>query len=228
MEIDKFKEPSITSLLLGPKMLLKLILAWVVIVTIGSGAAIWITQNTALTDQSLENITNESERLAYTANVVFDETKSLSNTAGAVYPSRLVIPKLGTDLPVSNPQTRNIELLDEALKSSAVRYPDSGTLGAQGTNVLLFGHSSGLPVVRNKFYKAFNGIEKLEYNDTIYVSSGADSYTYKVRRVYRADANDDRIELKVSGNRLTLLTCDTFGAKSDRWIVEAEFIGKNV
>ncbi len=228
MEINEFKEPSMVSLLLGPKMLFKLAIAWILIVLVGSGLAIWVVNNTSLNNGEIENILGESERLAYAANVSFEDSQPVETSTVALYPTRMVIPKLGTDLPINNPQTRNIALLDEELKTGAVRYPDSATLGVDGGNVLLFGHSSGLPAVRNKFFKAFNGIETLKYGDSIEITSGSDRYTYKVSRVYRASASDDRIELQVPGQRLTLLTCNSFGSRVDRWIVEADLVGKNI
>jgi LPXTG-site transpeptidase (sortase) family protein len=225
----------ITTLLFQPKVLLTLVVVWIFVVVAGSGAFIVATQNSLMSDAEVEELLSENERLALTAGVnyaaaaeVREEDVSARNTP-PVYPDRLVIPALGKDLPVSNPQTRDIAKLDAALKSAVVRYPDSATLGEDGRNTLIFGHSSRLPVVRNKMYKAFSGIEDLEPGDIIQAYSGSDVYRYRVSRVYRADANDDRIELSVPGaNRLTLLTCDTFGKRSDRWIVEADFVGNNI
>jgi len=226
------------SLLFGKKMLLWLLRMWLVIVVVGSLATAFAERNAILTDFSVRDILSDKERLATINNVDYiphapgssaEPITPVGDTSVApVFPSRLRIPSLGMDLPVSNPQTRDIEALDEELKSAVVRYPDSATLGVTGGNVLLFGHSSRLPVVRNKFYKAFNGIETLKKGDIIEVVSGFDTYSYVVSRVYKASANDDRIALVVSGHRLTLLTCNSFGQKSDRWVVEAEYIGKNI
>ncbi len=225
---------SIAHIIFQPKMLLALLFVWVLVVAVGSSVAIYATQYTILSDTEVEAILSENERLALTAGVQYSDSSNDGvrqmevRNVEPVYPDRLVIPSLNKDLPVSNPQTRNIAALDEELKSAVVRYPDSATLGEEGRNTLIFGHSSRLPVVRNQLYKAFTGIEKLESGDLIQAYSGSDVYSYRVSRVYRADANDDRIELSVPGaNRLTLLTCDTFGKRSDRWIVEADLIGKN-
>lgn len=221
----------IVSVLYQPKMLLALVFVWVLIVAGGSSIAIWATQNSLMSDAEVEALLSENERLAQTANVAYSQTARVDSSGydtTPVFPDRLVIPTLGTDLPISNPQTRNIQALDEELKKAVVRYPDAATLGEQGGNVLVFGHSSHLPIVRNKLYKAFNDIETLSIGDTIQAMSGRDVYTYHVTRVYEASADDDQIPLDVQGHRLTLLTCDTFGKKSDRFVVEAEFIGKNI
>ena len=225
---------NIVSVLCTPKMFILLFWAWVAVVLIGSGIAIGVTKMSLLSNSEVENILSENERLALYSNVVYEEghdgypSQTTVGETAAILPDRLIIPKIGTDLQVSNPESRNITVLDEALKTAAVRYPDSATLGQLGGNTLLFGHSSRLPIVHNKLYKAFNDIETLSIGDTIQVMSGGDVYTYHVSRVYQASAKDDRIPLAVEGHRLTLLTCDSFGSKSDRWVVEADYIGKNI
>ena len=219
----------LTGVLFQPKTLTLLFAAWLFVVVVGSGVAISVTNMQMLSDAEVESMLSENERLAQAANVAYEDTvqeQLHAADATPVFPDRLVIPSIGTNLPISNPQTRNIAALDAELKTAAVRYPDSATLGQRGGNVLLFGHSSRLPVVRNQLYKAFNNIETLKDGDVIYVQSGSETYTYRVTNVYQASATDDKIALAVDGHRLTLLTCDSFGSKNDRWVVEAEFTGK--
>ena len=215
--------------LFEPKLLFRLFLGWVAIVLLGSSAAIFLTGSGFLSEAEEEAILSDNQRLALSTNVALREPQEqeAAPSGPPVFPEQLIIPRLGTQLPVSNPTTRNIELLDEELKSAVVRYPDSATLGSDG-NVLVFGHSSQLPVVRNKFFKAFNNIQKLDIGEEILARSGNDVYHYQVTRVYQASATDDRIPLTVPNHRLTLLTCDSFGSRSDRWVVEAEYLGKNL
>ena len=215
--------------LFEPRLLLRLFLGWLIIVLLGSGITILVTQSSFLSDAEVEAILSENEQLALSANVAFTESQAQQPTESGppVFPQQLIVPSLGVQLPVSNPTTRNIELLDEELKSAVVRYPDSATLGSDG-NVLVFGHSSQLPIVRNKFFKAFNNIQKLDDGEEILARANGDTYHYRVTRVYQASATDDRIPLTVPNHRLTLLTCDSFGSRSDRWVVEAEYVGKNL
>jgi len=43
--------------------------------------------------------------------------------------------------------------------------------------------------------------------------------------VRAGDANEDVIDLsRTKGTRLTLITCNTLGEKTARWIVEAELV----
>ena len=115
-------------------------------------------------------------------------------------------------------------VVEDWLGGGAVRYPTSAMLGVNGT-VLLFGHSSYLPVVYNRAYKAFNKIQDLKTGEVISVYSGAKEYRYKVVGVRLADATDDVIELPADGKYLTLVTCDSFGRKTSRFVVTASFAG---
>lgn len=145
-----------------------------------------------------------------------DDAKSQS-------PKRIEIPKVGIEASVENPESTDIASLDEALLSGTVRYPTSATLGEEG-NMVIFGHSSHLPVVHNQAFKAFNDIEKLVVGDTIIVYGSTYRYIYAVESVEQKDAESDLIPLDVEGVKLTLSTCDTFRAKSARFVVTATLV----
>ncbi len=138
-------------------------------------------------------------------------------------PTKIEIPAINLVATIQNPTTTNIESLDELLLKGSVRYPTSAKLGEAG-NVVLFGHSSYLPVVLNQAYKTFNGIQKLVVGDLVTVSSNGTAYTYVVRSVTKESADSAGILLSVSGRVLTLATCDSFGTKSDRFVVTADFV----
>lgn len=144
--------------------------------------------------------------------------------ANPEYPVRIAAPAVGVNATVSNPQTATIATLDAALLTGAVRYPTTARLGEEGT-VLIFGHSSRIPVVRNQAYKAFNNIQNLKKGETISVYSATAEYRYKVTGVRIADATEDVVQLAQSGKHLVLVTCDSFTSKTSRFIVTAEFVG---
>jgi LPXTG-site transpeptidase (sortase) family protein len=145
------------------------------------------------------------------------------NSQGAELPVKVEIPAISLSVTVANPTTTNIDTLDQYLLSGAVRYPTSAELGENG-NVVIFGHSSYLPVVNNQAYKTFDGIQKLKVGDTITVYSSDTAYTYAVQTVNEEDANSAGIPLTVSGAELTLATCDSFATKNDRFVVTADFV----
>ena len=140
---------------------------------------------------------------------------------------RVVAKNINLDVAVVNPTSANIEVLDEALKEGSVHYPDSAPLGVNGT-VLLFGHSSYLPVVYHQYYKTFDGIQNLKPGQTVSVYSDTTEYRYSVMGVRvadSADSSDNQIPLLNDKKYLTLVTCDSFAAKSNRFVVTAEFAG---
>lgn len=140
------------------------------------------------------------------------------------YPTRVVAKSIGLDVKVVNPATTSVAVLDSALEDGSVRYPTSALLGAEGT-VLLFGHSSYLPIVYHQYYKTFNGIQNLKEGDTVSVYAGDTEYRYRVASVALANAEQDVIELPQSGKHLVLVTCDSFATKSTRYIVRADYVG---
>jgi LPXTG-site transpeptidase (sortase) family protein len=141
-------------------------------------------------------------------------------------PVRVVAKDVGLDVTVVNPASTDIDVLDNELTKGAVHYPTSAPLGINGT-VLLFGHSSYLPVVYHQYYKTFDGIQNLKTGDIVSVYSGTTLYRYAVTGVRVADStddNDNQIPLLSDNKYLTLVTCESFAAKSNRFIVTASYV----
>lgn len=138
-------------------------------------------------------------------------------------PSRLIIDKLDKTLPINNPESTDLSVLDNSLLTGVARYPKSATMKDDGT-MLIFGHSSYLAVVHNQNYRAFNGIQGLVWGDLIRVQSDDTEYVYRVENVYQLKATADSIPLEHKTKQLILVTCNTFGAKEDRYVVEATFV----
>lgn len=134
-------------------------------------------------------------------------------------PDKIRIPKIDVDTIIENPPSRDVATLDGALQRGAVYYPGSGTI-EQG-NIFIFGHSTNWPVVRNQAYKTFNNLEDLQKGDQIEVISDGISYFYIVDSVKLIDANDAIVDFSQKDRKLTLSTCNTFGQKQDRYVVEA-------
>ncbi|MBI5644846.1 sortase [Candidatus Kaiserbacteria bacterium] len=156
------------------------------------------------------------------------ETRIVSEAARPATPTRIMIGSIGMDLPVQNPSTRDIAKLDELLKDGPARFVDSAKLGEEG-NLLVFAHSSHLPIVHNQMYKAFNRVAELATGNVITIrGDDGKNYLYSVTsmRTAKADDPDEIIDLSgAHGTRLTLVTCDTLTGKSARFIIEAEFVG---
>ncbi len=169
----------------------------------------------------LDLLPERKSDVSLTASVV--EAVKTESAVAPELPVRIEIARIGLKATVANPTATDVATLDAALHDGAVRYPTSAKLGADG-NVILFGHSSYLPVVNNPAYKAFNEIQKLTKEDRIVVQGATHTFVYQVESVNSADAGVDGIPLTVEGKMLTLATCDSFGTKSDRFIVTARFV----
>ncbi len=151
-------------------------------------------------------------------------TVSVAAIAVVEVPLKIEIPSLNLIASIENPDITDIPTLDKSLLKGAVRYPTSAKLGETG-NVVLFGHSSYLPIVGNPAYKTFNDIQKLKAGDKISVYSENAVYTYVVKSVSKESVSDNKpIPLLVTGKQLTLVTCNSFATKSDRFVVVADFV----
>lgn len=135
-------------------------------------------------------------------------------------PTKVEIPKIGVSSIINVPAGIDVSTLDNALTKGAVYYPGSGTL--QGGNMFLFGHSTNWSVVNNDAYKTFNDLDKLSTGDEIVLTSGGEKYVYIVRTVKLSSEDDAVVQFASNSPMLTISTCDTFGRKQDRWVVEAD------
>ncbi len=146
----------------------------------------------------------------------------------AALPNRIVIPESETDVVVLNPESLDMNDLDTALLDGVVRHPQSAHFGDPG-NILIFGHSSYLPNVFNKNFQAFNGVQDLQWGDEITLMAEAGTaYRYRVDRVYKVKASETIIDNTRGKATLTIVTCNSFGSKDDRYIVEATLVASNV
>lgn len=173
--------------------------------------------------------TEEQAASALVVEEVEDETIKpvVAPLVVAQTPLLISFDKLDRDVKILNPESESFEVLDQALLSGVVRHPQSAYLGENG-NVFILGHSSYLPNVMNKNFQAFNGIEKLTWGDIVRIESNDKEYIYRVDRVYKAKASEIVVPTEVTGSKLTLATCNVFGAKEDRFMLEATLIETNL
>lgn len=136
----------------------------------------------------------------------------------------IIIPKLGINVAIMLPVSTDINILNSELLKGVVHYPGSALPDENG-NVFLFGHSTGLTVVHNKNFEVFNRIQELSSGDIVRIQYGTREFWYRVTSVSTEKASEALIDLRPDqGRKLTLSTCNVFGAKEDRFVVEAEFV----
>src|SRR3989344_545521 len=139
--------------------------------------------------------------------------------------TRILIPSVAIDAQIVTPESADLDVMNDSLLRGAVHYPGSALPGQDG-NMFLFGHSTGLAVVHNQAFRTFNRLGEVAPGDTIRIRSGSREYWYRAisRTLVHADAAI--VDLRtVPGKRLlTLSTCNVFGKKDDRFVVEADFV----
>ena len=180
------------------------------------------------TKSEAKEVTSSTTANVVTTKVITKpEIQKVISIGTSSLPIKLVIPSLEKTITVLNPASRSVTALDNALLSGVVRHPDSASLVDEGT-ILIMGHSSYLPTVHNYNFQAFNGIQNLKWGDSISLFSSDTEYVYRVEKVYKAKASLLTVPVNGTGHTLTLATCNSFGSKDDRFIVEATLIKTNL
>ncbi len=156
-----------------------------------------------------------------------DPVKEVKENKVGELPVSIVIPEIGVNAQIYNPSTTSVEVLDSFLLKGAVRYPGSGLLGGSG-NIFLFGHSTGFKIVNNQAFKTFSGLKNLKKDDLIHVFSDKYEYVYRVTSVTMVSADKALVEFNTKNEMLTISTCNTFGEKSDRYVVESIYVAKKL
>jgi LPXTG-site transpeptidase (sortase) family protein len=139
--------------------------------------------------------------------------------------SRITVGDINLDAPIVHPESVDINTLNTAIAQGVAHYPGSGEPGEVG-NVFLFGHSTNLRIVNNQNYAVFNRLKELKAGAMIRIESDGNEYWYVVKSVSLKKADETWINLATSKKLLTISTCNVFGAKEDRYVVEAEFARK--
>jgi len=167
--------------------------------------------------------TVQTQKEAETKEVIEEIPAIVEEAPVSPLPLKIKFDSLNREVVVHNPESRDVADLDTALLSGAVRHPDSADFTQKG-NIFILGHSSYLPTVFNKNFQAFNGIQELTWGDTIRLESEDTEYIYRVQKVYKAKAGEVVVPYTPGEAKLTLATCNSFGSKDDRFIVEADLI----
>ncbi len=168
-------------------------------------------------------------------------TTSLSGNANILaylpavgpYEDRLIIPKLGENVPIVRPgmdalmkeDWKQFETdIQVALKGGVVHYPGSARPGQAG-NFFLTGHSSYYPWDDGKYKDVFARLHELDIGDTYAVYYGGDRHTYRVIKKYEVKPNNVSVLDQPSTKRIsTLMTCTPVGTTLRRLIIQAEEI----
>lgn len=161
-------------------------------------------------------------------------SKSVSNTSIIIDPlstaagpeSKIIIPKINAELPVSYDQKSISENdIQTALESGVVHYSTTSLPGEQG-NGAIFGHSSNNILNKGKYKFAFVLLNRLENGDTFIIQKDSKRYVYKVINVKVVPPTDVSVLTDTFGKPSTfsLITCDPPGTSTNRRVVTGEQI----
>ncbi len=149
------------------------------------------------------------------------------------YEDRIVIPKLGENVPIVRPSIAALMKEDwkqfendiqSALHDGVVHYPGSARPGQAG-NFFLTGHSSYYPWDDGKYKDVFARLNELVPGDTYSVYYGGDRHTYRINGKKEVKPSDVTVLDQPTNKRIaTLMTCTPVGTTLRRLIVTAEEI----
>ncbi len=151
------------------------------------------------------------------------DNKQIQKTIIQENPLSIDIPEYNIHSSIESPLSNDVKTLDNSLLRAAVYYPGSGFPGSN--NMLIFGHSTSFKVVRNKAYQVFNNIKSVKPGTMIYIKTQTKTHIYKTKDVKKVSKYTAWIQFNSDKPMLTLSTCDSFGKRSDRWVLEAEYVG---
>jgi len=145
--------------------------------------------------------------------------------------NRLIIPKLGLNVPIVIPPidsllkedwTKLEEEIQTGLQSGVVHYPGTAKPGQAG-NFFVTGHSSYFPWAPGKFKSVFARLGELEAGDEYWVYYGGDKFRYVVQGKKEINPNDvTALDQPVSKRISSLMTCTPVGTTLRRLIINAQ------
>lgn len=159
--------------------------------------------------------------------------KKLSQTANSApttpvvdknAPPEINISKINVNAPIIFDNTTvNEAAFQKSLQNGVVHYPQTAVPGEVG-NVVIFGHSSGQWWAPGDYKFIFTLLDKLQFNDKIFVDYKGTRYIYRVNEISTVLPTEVSVLNQGANKTLTLITCTPVGTSTKRLIVRAEQI----
>lgn len=131
---------------------------------------------------------------------------------------RLLIPKLGKDVPVVLSQSRQDKAMQAELLNGVVHYSGTALPGEPG-NIGITGHSSNYFWVKSAYNDVFANLGALEGGDVAVIYYGGRTYRYQVTGKTVVDASQAEVLNPTPNKTLTLITCWPVGTSAKRLVV---------
>lgn len=195
-----------------------------------------------LTENELKDLKEKlTKTTAVAENKVFHSMTKLVNAADEEkitfdidvipYENRVVIPKIGKNVPLLDVKKRTAKnekelenIFMKELEDGIVRYPGSSMPGNDG-NTFVFGHSSNFPWAKWDYNDVFAKLDDVKYNDEVYVYYNQKKYTYKIKHKKVIRPGNVKVLKRDKGrSEITLMTCFPVWTTLNRLVVIWELV----
>lgn len=142
--------------------------------------------------------------------------------------NRLIIPKLGLNVPIVVPRTDNLLMekwkdleddIQRSLQDGVVHYPGTARPGQAG-NFFVTGHSSYFPWAEGHFKSVFARLPELSVGDEYWVFYGGDKHRYLIDTKKEISPSDVTVlDQPINKRRSSLMTCTPVGTTLRRLII---------
>lgn len=177
----------------------------------------------------------ESKTIHSMSNLLFedDQISGDFNIDILPYENRIVIPKIGKNIPlldVKSNTVKNVKELEDTfmkdLEDWVVRYPWSAKPG-EVWNTFIFGHSSNFPWMPGNYNDVFALLDKVVYNDEVIVFYNQKKYVYKIREKTIVKPGDVSVLKRDKWKaEITLMTCWPVWTTANRMLIVWELVSE--
>lgn len=150
------------------------------------------------------------------------------------YTNRVIIPKIGKNIPLLDVKNKNISWQNELndifmkeLENGIIRYPWSSKPGEDWVS-FIFWHSSNLPWMKWDYNDVFATLDNVVFWDEVIVYYWQEKYTYKIREKRVIKPGDVSVlKRNKDKSEITLMTCWPIWTTLNRLIVTWELVKKD-
>ncbi|MBS9775183.1 sortase [Candidatus Gracilibacteria bacterium] len=186
-------------------------------------------KHTEIEDDSLQKTTSSIKKYKKE----LDAMKINMDIEITPYENRVVIPKIGKNVPLIDIKNRTLNnegeldnIFMKELEKGIVRYPGSAVPGEIG-NTFIFGHSSNFPWMEGDYNDVFATLGNIEMGDEVIVYYNQKKYIYKITEKQVITPGDVSV-LNRNHNKkeISIMTCWPIGTTYNRLLVTGELIEK--
>lgn len=193
-----------------------------------------ITEREKIYQENAHNIENQSlTQHSIKQLLVWSESQAKLDISITPYENRIVIPKIGKNIPLLDIKQQTVSGHDELnnifmkeLENGVIRYPGSAKPGQNG-NAFIFWHSSNFPWLPWDYNDVFALLDNLEQGDEVIVYYNQKKYIYKITTKEVIKPGDTSVLKRDQLTpELSIMTCWPIGTTLNRLVVHSELVSQ--